>query len=86
MKHSDDHFTDQSSEMGYRCISLHTIVRHNGPSACSLNLAVSDVLYLLVNLPLTYWYIINVSWYLGITICKVPLAARDVMYGVKCSQ
>lgn len=72
--------------MGYYCTTLQTIMRHNGPSACNLDLAVLDVLSLIVYLPLSYWYIINVSWYLGITMCKVLLAARDVTVGVKSSQ
>jgi hypothetical protein len=53
-------------------------VRHNGPSDCSLNLAVGEVLTVVVNLLVNYLYIINVSWYLD----KVPLAASDVTVGV----
>jgi Leucine-rich repeat (LRR) protein len=53
-----------------------------GPNACILNLAVGDCLSLVVNLPLSYWDIMNVSWELGLATCKVFMAARDLTVGI----
>jgi Leucine-rich repeat (LRR) protein len=53
-----------------------------GPNACILNLAVGDCLSLAVNLPLSYWDNMNVSWELGLITCKVFMAARDLTVGI----
>jgi Leucine-rich repeat (LRR) protein len=63
-------------------IFTHHPELHTGPNACILNLAIGDCLSLAVNLPLSYWDIMNVSWELGLVTCKVFMAARDLTVGI----
>jgi hypothetical protein len=53
-----------------------------GPNICIINLAIGDCLSPILNLPLRYWDILNVSWDLGVAMCKLFMAARDVTVGV----
>ena len=64
------------------CIFIHHPEMRTGPNACILNLSIGDCLCLLVNLPLSYWDILNVSWQMGVWMCKVFMAAKDLTVGV----
>lgn len=64
------------------CIFIRHPGMRTGPNACILNLSIGDCLSLLVNLPLSYWDILNVSWQLGLWPCKVFMASKDLTVGV----
>jgi hypothetical protein len=65
---------------------LFIFARHpkmcSGPNVYLLNLAVSDLLNLIVNLPLSYWDILYGSWELGLPVCKLFMGMRDLTVGV----
>ncbi|XP_069692856.1 slit homolog 2 protein-like [Periplaneta americana] len=54
----------------------------SGPNACILNLAVGDLLSLVVNLPINYVHSIYDSWQLGILMCKTFKYVTDLTVGI----
>jgi hypothetical protein len=60
------------------CIFIRHPEMRTGPNACILNLSIGDCLSLMVNLQLTYWDILNVSWQMGVWMCKVFMSAKDL--------
>jgi Leucine-rich repeat (LRR) protein len=65
---------------------LFIFTRHpkmcSGPNLYLLNLTISDLLNLVVNLPLNYWDILHGSWELGLPVCKLFMGMRDLTVGV----
>ncbi|PSN39937.1 hypothetical protein C0J52_23290 [Blattella germanica] len=53
--------------------------RQNAPIT---HLAAVDIICLILNLPLSYWDVVHESWDLGLTTCKLFLAAKDMIVGV----
>lgn len=50
-------------------------------NACLFNLVISDILSLLLNLPLNYVDHLSNEWYLGIIMCKIFWLSRDLTIG-----
>ncbi|PSN40932.1 hypothetical protein C0J52_16261 [Blattella germanica] len=65
---------------------MYVILRHsdmrNKNNACVLHLAIADCLSLILNVPLSYWDIVHVTWDLGDTACKVFITSKDFVVGL----
>ncbi|KAJ9590198.1 hypothetical protein L9F63_016687 [Diploptera punctata] len=50
-------------------------IKHN---SCIIHLSITDTLSLILNLPLSYWNTLHVSWELGVVTCKMFMFFKDV--------
>ncbi|KAJ9599312.1 hypothetical protein L9F63_010206 [Diploptera punctata] len=48
-------------------------------NACIINLAITDILSLIFNIPLSYYDTINVRWELSETMCKIFIMIKDIV-------
>ena len=72
--------------LGFNGFLLFVSFRHadmrTKQNACVIQLATVDVFSLLLNLPLSYWDVVNVRWEFDEILCKLFIVSKDIMVGV----
>ncbi|KAJ9579240.1 hypothetical protein L9F63_024656 [Diploptera punctata] len=62
-------------------ISLRYSEMRTKQNTCIIHLSLVDIINLLLNLMLSYWDVLNISWELGETTCKIFITSKDILVG-----